>query len=288
MPPAEGELLFRYAARRLPHGPALEVGTYCGKSAVYLGAAARETGGTVFTVDHHRGSEENQAGWEHHDASLVDPDTGLMDTLPFFRRTIWRAGLEEQVVAVVGRSTTVSRWWSTPLSLLFIDGGHGEQPARDDYEGWARHVMPGGLLVIHDVFPDPADGGPPPAPAHRQPPGGPRAGPGGSAGHPPRLPAPRPRRPAAVRADLPARAGQRRLPGGRGAGVDAGAAAGLTRRPEPPRRGRTRRISGRRRCSAPRRTRARRAGRPRCRSRHARRARPRQRRGAGWRPGGRR
>jgi predicted O-methyltransferase YrrM len=162
MPPEEGELLFTYAVRRLPHGPALEVGTYCGKSAVYLGAAACETGGTVFTVDHHRGSEENQAGWEHHDASLVDPETGLMDTLPFFRRTIQSAGLEDQVVAVVGRSTVVSRWWRTPLSLLFIDGGHGEQPARDDYEGWAPHVMPGGLLVVHDVFPDPADGGRPP------------------------------------------------------------------------------------------------------------------------------
>jgi predicted O-methyltransferase YrrM len=162
MPPEEGELLYRYALERLPHGPALEVGTYCGKSAVYLGAAARAVDGTVFTVDHHRGSEENQAGWEHHDASLVDPETGLMDTLPFFRRTIARAGLEEVVVAVVGRSTTVSRWWATPLSLLFIDGGHGEQPAREDYQGWARHVMPGGLLVIHDVFPDPADGGRPP------------------------------------------------------------------------------------------------------------------------------
>jgi predicted O-methyltransferase YrrM len=162
MPPEEGELLFRHAVRRLPHGPALEVGTYCGKSAVYLGAAARETGGTVFTLDHHRGSEENQAGWEHHDASLVDPETGLMDTLPFFRRTLWRAGLEDRVVAIVGRSTMVSSWWGTPLSLLFIDGGHGEQPARDDYAGWAPHVMPGGLLVIHDVFPDPVDGGRPP------------------------------------------------------------------------------------------------------------------------------
>lgn len=162
MPPEEGELLFQYAVRQLSEGPALEVGTYCGKSAVYLGAAARETGGTVFTVDHHRGSEENQAGWEHHDTSLVDPETGLMDTLPSFRRTIQRAGLEDQVVAVVGRSTTVSRWWRTPLALLFIDGGHGEQPAREDYEGWARHVMPGGLLLIHDVFPDPADGGRPP------------------------------------------------------------------------------------------------------------------------------
>ncbi|GAA1960100.1 class I SAM-dependent methyltransferase [Nocardioides panacihumi] len=162
MPPDEGELLYRYAVQQLPDGPALEVGTYCGKSAVYLGAAARETGGTVFTVDHHRGSEENQAGWEHHDTSLVDPETGLMDTLPSFRRTIQRAGLEDQVVAVVGRSTTVSRWWRTPLALLFIDGGHGEQPARDDYEGWVPHVMPHGLLVIHDVFPDPADGGRPP------------------------------------------------------------------------------------------------------------------------------
>jgi predicted O-methyltransferase YrrM len=162
MPPEEGLLLYGYAAERLPHGPALEVGGYCGKSAVYLGAAARQVGGTVFSVDHHHGSEENQAGWEHHDPTLVDPATGRMDTLPVFRRTIEAAGLEEVVVAVVGASRTVSRHWRTPLSLLFIDGGHGEQPARDDYRGWAPLVMPGGLLVIHDVFPNPAEGGRPP------------------------------------------------------------------------------------------------------------------------------
>ncbi len=162
MPDDEGLLLHRYAVERLPHGPALEVGTYCGKSAIYLGAAARAVGGTVFTVDHHRGSEENQAGWEHHDASLVDPESGLMDTLPVFRRTIERAGLEDVVVAVVGRSTTVSAHWRTPLSLLFIDGGHAEEHAQNDYSGWARWLADGGLLVIHDVFPDPADGGQPP------------------------------------------------------------------------------------------------------------------------------
>jgi predicted O-methyltransferase YrrM len=162
MPDDEGLLLHRRALERLPHGPAVEVGTYCGRSAIYLGAAARETGGTVFTVDHHRGSEENQAGWEHHDPTLVDPESGLMDTLPVFRRTIHDAGLEDVVVAVVGDSTTVSRHWRTPLSLLFIDGGHGEEPAHADYDGWARWVIPGGLLMIHDVFPDPADGGRPP------------------------------------------------------------------------------------------------------------------------------
>jgi MMP 1-O-methyltransferase len=162
MPEDEGLLLHRYARERLPHGPVLEVGTYCGKSAIYLGAAAREVGGTAFTVDHHRGSEENQAGWEHHDASLVDDELGLMDTLPAFRRTIAHAGLEDQVVAVVGRSTTVSAHWRTPLSLLFIDGGHAEVHAQNDYTGWARWIMREGLLVIHDVFPDPADGGQPP------------------------------------------------------------------------------------------------------------------------------
>ena len=162
MPPDEGALLHRVALERLPHGPALEVGTYCGKSAIYLGAAAREVGGTVFTVDHHRGSEENQAGWEHHDASLVADESGRMDTLPTFRATIAAAGLEDQVVAVVGRSTTVSALWRTPLSLVFIDGGHAEVHARSDYTGWAPWLVTGGLLVIHDVFPDPADGGRPP------------------------------------------------------------------------------------------------------------------------------
>lgn len=164
MPEDEGDLLYRIARRRLPHGPGLEVGTYCGKSGIYLGGAAHEAGpdAVVFTVDHHRGSEENQAGWEHHDPTVVDQELGLMDTLGQFRKNIARAGLEDHVVAIVGASTTVARHWRTPLSLLFIDGGHGEQPARDDFEGWPRWVEAGGLLAIHDVFPDPADGGRPP------------------------------------------------------------------------------------------------------------------------------
>jgi MMP 1-O-methyltransferase len=159
MPEDEGALLYDVAVGALAQGPGLEVGTYCGKSAIYLGAAARATGGTVFTVDHHRGSEENQAGWEHHDTSLADPEFGRLDTLPTFRQTIKRAGLEEEVVAVVGRSTTVSAHWRTPLALLFVDGGHADEHASADYLGWARWVAHRGVLVIHDVFPDPADGG---------------------------------------------------------------------------------------------------------------------------------
>jgi MMP 1-O-methyltransferase len=159
MPDDEGLALHRLAHDRLPHGPALEIGSYCGKSAVYLGAAAREVGGVVFSVDHHHGSEENQAGWEHHDDTLVDPSTGRMDTLPTFRRTIESADLEDHVVAIVGTSATVSRLWARPLGMLFVDGGHAEDLAQADYDDWARHVMPGGALAFHDIFPDPADGG---------------------------------------------------------------------------------------------------------------------------------
>ena len=165
MPADEGDALHAAAlaaAAAIPGSPFLEVGSYCGRSTVWLGAAARSVGTILFAVDHHRGSEENQPGWEWHDPELVDPRTGSMDTLPFFRHTVWRAGLEDSVVAVVGQSPVVARYWTTPLALLFVDGGHGEEPARRDYEGWTRHVAPGGILAIHDVFPDPADGGRPP------------------------------------------------------------------------------------------------------------------------------
>jgi predicted O-methyltransferase YrrM len=159
MPEEEGRALHEAGVAAAPVGPLLEVGSYCGKSAVYLGAAAREAGTVCFSVDHHRGSEENQPGWEHHDPEVVDPRTGRMDTLPFFRRTVEAAGLEDVVVAVVGESTAVGRWWGTPLGLLFIDGGHDPAVAMADYETWSRHVIRGGLLAIHDVFEDPADGG---------------------------------------------------------------------------------------------------------------------------------
>ncbi|HET9733279.1 MAG TPA: class I SAM-dependent methyltransferase [Acidimicrobiales bacterium] len=164
MPDDEGLALYAAGVRaaRTGLGPLLEVGSYCGKSALYLGAAARAGGTALFSVDHHRGSEENQAGWEHHDPTLVDPVTKRMDTLPVFRATVAGAGLEDAVVAVVGESATVARHWSTPLALLFIDGGHGAEPAWADWRGWSPRVAVGGFVAIHDVFPDPADGGRPP------------------------------------------------------------------------------------------------------------------------------
>lgn len=160
--PAEGAALYAAALAQAPLGPLLEVGSYCGKSALYLGAAAKAAGTLLFAVDHHRGSEENQPGWEWHDPELWDDAAGALDSLPRFRATLRQAGLEEHVAAVVGRSATLARWWRTPLAMLFIDGGHTTEAALADWRGWSSHLMPGGVLAIHDVFPDPADGGRPP------------------------------------------------------------------------------------------------------------------------------
>jgi MMP 1-O-methyltransferase len=168
MPAAEGLALYRTATDYAGVGPIAEIGTYCGKSTIYLAAAASEARQLVVTVDHHRGSEEIQPGWEFHDPELVDPATGRMDSLPFFRATLAAADLEDCVVAVIGTSADVARLWRTPLGMLFIDGGHSEDNVVADYEGWAPWLAMGGALAFHDVFPDPADGGQAPYRVYRR------------------------------------------------------------------------------------------------------------------------
>ena len=162
LPKNEAAALYDAAIAVEVDGPLLDVGSYCGKSSVYLGYAAQSIGRVLYALDHHRGSEENQAGWEHHDSELIDKQKGVMDTLPYFRDAIFAAGLEHVVIALVGHSGVIARNWTTPLSFLFIDGGHGEEPAKADFNGWVPKVKEGGTLAIHDVFPNPKDGGRPP------------------------------------------------------------------------------------------------------------------------------
>lgn len=157
--PAEGNALYRAAREVSGQGACLEVGSYCGKSTVYYGLACQETGSVLYALDHHLGSEENQAGWEHHDPSLADDETGMLNTFPLFRRTLRIAHLEDSVIPLVAPSTVAARHWATPLAMVFIDGGHALEHALNDYRLWAPKIIPGGILAIHDVFPDPKDGG---------------------------------------------------------------------------------------------------------------------------------
>lgn len=164
----EGRHLYQVALEAARLGPCLEIGSYCGKSTVCIGTACREAGQVLFAVDHHRGSEEQQPGEEYFDPALFDPVVGRMDTFRFFRETLSRAGLQETVVPVVCRSELAARAWATPLGLVFIDGGHAYDTVLTDYRSWSPHVVPGGLLAFHDIFPDPSQGGQAPYQVYRQ------------------------------------------------------------------------------------------------------------------------
>ena len=155
----EGEALFAAASESITLGPCLEVGSYCGKSTVYLGAACQQKNGIVYAIDHHRGSEEHQLGEEYHDSDLFDAQAQLMDTFKEFRRVMREAKLEDTVIPIVAASKLASTNWSTPLGMVFIDGGHSLDAAMADYRAWATHVSVGGILAIHDIFPDPTQGG---------------------------------------------------------------------------------------------------------------------------------
>lgn len=164
----EGMRLYALAREYAALGPVLEIGSYCGKSAVYLGSGVKEAGGTLICVDHHRGSEEHQRGEEYHDPDLYDPEAERMDSLHELRRTLRRAGLEEIAVLMVTTSERAAAVWRMPLGMVFIDGGHSQAQAHRDYEGWAEQVAPGGVLAIHDLFPDPTKGGQAPIEIYRR------------------------------------------------------------------------------------------------------------------------
>ena len=164
----EGLHLYRAALEAAHLGPCLEIGSYCGKSTVCIGTACRESGRVLFAIDHHRGSEEQQPGEAYFDPALFDPAAGRVDTFRQFRDTLSRAGLQETVVPIVCRSELAARAWAAPLGFVFIDGGHAFDTVSADYRDWSPHLMPGGLLAFHDVFPDPSQGGQAPYQIYRQ------------------------------------------------------------------------------------------------------------------------
>ena len=155
----EGNALFELALDVADIGPCLEIGSYCGKSTVYLGSACKQTGNILYAIDHHRGSEEHQFGEEYHDSDLYNVDTQLFDSFPTFRKTLDQAELNEHVIPIVTASSVAQKHWNTPLGMVFIDGGHSHAMALSDCTGWAKHIVTGGFLAVHDIFEQPEDGG---------------------------------------------------------------------------------------------------------------------------------
>ena len=163
----EAQALYQTALALSGKAPVLEIGSYCGKSTVYIGSACKKSGGVLYALDHHRGSEEHQLGEEYHDGDLYDASIGLVDTFKDFRKNIRAANLEDTVIPLVASSRLASKGWATPLSMVFIDGGHSMEAAMADYQSWAGHIISGGVLAIHDLFPNPDEGGQAPITIYR-------------------------------------------------------------------------------------------------------------------------
>ena len=166
--PIEGEALYLYAKEYVRNEPCLEIGSYCGKSSVYLGSAVKENGQKLYSIDHHKGSEEQQPGEEYFDSDLINAEGNGIDTLPFFLETIEKSKLDKFVIPIVSSSEEAYQDFTLNFDMVFIDGGHSEKAAQKDYELWSQRITKGGLLAIHDVFPNPEDGGRPPYNIYRR------------------------------------------------------------------------------------------------------------------------
>jgi predicted O-methyltransferase YrrM len=156
---AEGVRLYQIALEASPYGPCLEIGSYCGKSTLYIGAACRQNDAQLFAIDHHRGSEEQQPGEEYFDPELFDVHSHRVNTFGPFIATLERANLLQTVIPLVAASEVVARFWATPLSLVFIDGGHAYDTVATDFRSWSPFIIAGGFLIFHDIYEDPRQGG---------------------------------------------------------------------------------------------------------------------------------
>jgi predicted O-methyltransferase YrrM len=156
----EGERLFAMAQRCSRLAPCVEIGSYCGKSTLFLGEGCRYGRYNLFSVDHHRGSAEQQAGEPYFDPELYDEQTQRHNSLPEYLKNLERAGLLNCVIPVFGDSVRVAKNCAgLRASLVFIDGGHSERDVQGDFDHWSRLVIPGGYVCFHDIYLNPEDGG---------------------------------------------------------------------------------------------------------------------------------
>ncbi len=159
MPSHEGLALTKWAEEFSHYGPALEIGTFGAKSALYIAAGSSILNQLVYTIDHHSGSEEHQLGEEYFDPEIYDEKLGRVNTVPLMQSNLQQFDESKWIVPILANANSVAPSWSTELGLLFIDGSHTEISAMNDYDNWRSKLHSKGALVIHDIYEKPEDGG---------------------------------------------------------------------------------------------------------------------------------
>ena len=158
MPKHEGIALTKWSEKFSSIGPIMEIGSYCGKSAIYLSKGAILNDQLVYTIDHHFGSEEHQIKEEYFDSEIFDYKNQRVNTLPLLIKNINKIQVKN-IVPIVSNSVDIASKWNAKLGMVFIDGGHSFKAANNDYVSWSTKIKKNGALVIHDIFENPDEGG---------------------------------------------------------------------------------------------------------------------------------
>lgn len=155
----EGIALYKEVKRVSKNNFCVEIGSYCGKSACFIGQACKENGSLLITIDHHEGSEEQQLGELYFDPEVYDEKLGRVNTLPLLKKNIAKFNLDNVVKPLVMDSISASRIVDNNADLIFIDGSHTFESAESDYELWKNKIRKGGILAIHDIYDSEEEGG---------------------------------------------------------------------------------------------------------------------------------
>ena len=155
----EGIALYEEVKRVSENNFCVEIGSYCGKSTCFIGQACKENKSKLITIDHHKGSEEQQLGELYFDAEVYDEKLGRVNTLPLLEKNLAKFDLEDIVKPLVMDSISASKIVENNADLIFIDGSHTFESAESDYELWKNKIKKGGTLAIHDVYDSEDEGG---------------------------------------------------------------------------------------------------------------------------------
>ena len=155
----EGIALYEEVKRVSENNFCVEIGSYCGKSTCFIGQACKENKSKLITIDHHKGSEEQQLGELYFDAEVYDEKLGRVNTLPLLEKNLAKFDLEDVVKPLVMDSISASKIVENNADLIFIDGSHTFESAESDYELWKNKIKKGGTLAIHDVYDSEDEGG---------------------------------------------------------------------------------------------------------------------------------
>jgi len=140
----EGETLYNLAKNGPGKGAIVEIGSFKGKSTIYLASGSKAAGREkVYAIDTHMAWKEKGKTR----AGIYVPKKGAFK---FFLSNLRKARVEDWVVPVKEYSHKANEKWSKPIRLLFIDGSHKYLHVKLDFLLWEPFIAKGGIIALHD------------------------------------------------------------------------------------------------------------------------------------------